>query len=91
MRGARLVSGQVDGRVDLLLADLVMLEGINGRELATQLRQRKPALKVIYTSGYTAGVVGGEAGCGDGLFLQKPYRPPALAELVRQCLDATPS
>lgn len=81
---------QHDGRVDLLLTDLVMPEGMNGRELATRLRQRKPGLKVIYTSGYTAGVVGGEAGCGDALFLQKPYRPPALAELVRQCLDATP-
>ena len=80
---------QHDGRIDLLLTDLVMPEGINGRDLATRLRQRKPGLKVIYTSGYTAGVVGGEAGSGDGLFLQKPYRPPALAELVRQCLDAT--
>ncbi len=79
---------QHDGAVDLLLTDLVMPEGINGRELATRLRERKPDLKVIYTSGYTAGVVGGEAGCGDGLFLQKPYRPPALAELVRQCLDS---
>lgn len=82
---------QHDGRVDLLLTDLVMPEGINGRDLANRLRQRKPGLKVIYTSGYTAGVVGGEAGCGDGLFLQKPYRPPALAELVRQCLDAPPN
>lgn len=81
---------QHDGRIDLLLTDLVMPEGINGRDLATRLRERKPGLKVIYTSGYTAGVVGGDAGCGDGLFLQKPYRPPALAELVRQCLDATP-
>ena len=79
---------QHDGHIDLLLTDLVMPEGINGRELAARLRRRKPGLKVIYTSGYTAGVVGGEAGCGDGLFLQKPYRPPALAELVRKCLDA---
>ena len=75
MRGARLVSGQVDGRVDLLLADLVMLEGINGRELATQLRQRKPALKVIYTSGYTAGVVGGEAGCARRTLFAKALSP----------------
>ena len=80
---------QQDGRIDLLLTDLVMPEGMNGRDLAIQLRQRKPELKVIYTSGYSAGVIGEESSLRDGLFLQKPYRPPALAELVRRCLDGT--
>ena len=80
---------QHDGRVDLLLTDLVMPEGMNGRDLATRLRQRKPGLKIIYTSGYSAGVVGDEPSREDGLFLQKPYRPPALADLVRKCLDGT--
>jgi CheY-like chemotaxis protein len=78
---------QNDGRIDLLLTDIVMPEGMNGRELVVQLRQRRPNLKVIYTSGYSAPVVDNEPDQRDGLFLAKPYRPPALAQLVRKCLD----
>jgi len=78
---------QNDGRFDLLLTDLVMPEGMNGRELVIQLRQRQPDLKVIYTSGYNAAMAETERNHRDGLFLAKPYRPPALAKLVRDCLD----
>ncbi len=79
-----------DGRVDLLLTDMVMPEGLTGRDLATQLKKRKPSLKVIYTSGYSAEVLGREVGTGDTAFLPKPYVPPQLAQIVRQCLDAAP-
>ncbi|TAL06756.1 MAG: response regulator [Verrucomicrobia bacterium] len=79
-----------DGKVDLLLTDMVMPEGMNGRELAVQLRQRKPALKVIYTSGYSADVLGAKFNDGETAFLQKPYQPPMLAQRVRECLDAIP-
>jgi CheY-like chemotaxis protein len=78
---------QNDGHIDLLLTDIVMPEGMNGRELVAQLRQRQPKLKVIYTSGYSAAMVETEPDHRDGLFLAKPYRPPALAQLVRECLD----
>ena len=44
---------EFDGRVDLLLTDMVMPEGMTGRELAVQLKKRKPELKVIYSSGYS--------------------------------------
>jgi len=76
-----------DGKIDLLLTDMVMPEGMNGRELATQLRKRKPGLKVIYTSGYSPEVVGTRFNQGDTAFLQKPYQPPALARRVRETLD----
>ncbi len=78
---------QSEGRIDLLLTDVVMPEGMNGCELATQLRQRRPDLKVIYTSGYSAPMAGVELDSREALFLAKPYRPPALAKLVRECLD----
>jgi hypothetical protein len=51
------------------------------------LRARKPELKVMYTSGYSADVMGGEMGGPDVRFLQKPYPPPQLAKTVRECLD----
>ena len=75
------------GNIDLLLTDMVMPDGMTGRELATELRKRKPGLKIIYTSGYNEEIMGGDLTLNDTRFLQKPYAPPALAETVRECLD----
>ena len=76
-----------DGKVDLLLTDMVMPDGMTGADLATQLKKRKPDLKVIYTSGYSPDVLGRDFGNSDTLFLSKPYLPPQLAQVVRQSLD----
>jgi two-component system, cell cycle sensor histidine kinase and response regulator CckA len=75
------------GKIDLLLTDMVMPEGMTGRELAEELKTRKPELKVVYTSGYSSDVMGGDIGLRDTMFLQKPYPPPLLAKTVRECLD----
>jgi PAS domain S-box-containing protein len=74
--------------VQLLLTDLVMPGGVNGRELAERLRKDMPNLRVVYTSGYTAT----QSGTGEPLveganFLQKPYQPDTLARIVRDALD----
>jgi len=79
-----------EGRIDLLLTDMVMPEGMTGHDLAAQLRKRQPGLKVIFTSGYSAETMGKDFSSNDGLFLPKPYLPAQLAQLVRQCLDAAP-
>ena len=76
------------GEIALLLTDMVMPEGMSGRELAEELSRRKPSLKVIYTSGYSSDIMGAEANMrADIKFLQKPYPPPLLAKTVRDCLD----
>jgi PAS domain S-box-containing protein len=75
------------GQIDLLLTDMVMPEGMSGRELAEKLKARKPDLRIIYTSGYSADIMGQDASLRDSMFLQKPYAPPKLAEVVRECLD----
>jgi PAS domain S-box-containing protein len=75
------------GRIDLLLTDVVM-PGKSGRELAALLTARRPELRVIYMSGYTADAI-----VSDGvldpeiMFLQKPYSPATLALKVRDVLD----
>ncbi len=79
-----------DGQIDLLLTDMVMPEGMTGSEVAAQLRKRKPELKVIFTSGYSAQVMDKDFTQGDMAFLAKPYLPPQLAQMVRQCLDNNP-
>ncbi|HEV2208359.1 MAG TPA: response regulator [Verrucomicrobiae bacterium] len=81
---------EVDGAVDLLLTDMVMPEGMTGRDLATQLKKRRPGLKVIYSSGYSPETLGRNFGQNDTVFLSKPYLPPDLARVVRQCLDGAP-
>jgi len=75
-------------KIDLLLTDLVMPDRINGRELAEKVRAERPRLKVIFTSGYTADVVGKDFVSQQGLhYLQKPYDPQKLSAAVRNCLD----
>ncbi len=87
---------QHGGAVDLLLTDIVMPEGMSGRELAARLRSRNPKLKVIFTSGYSADIAGRELSERERQsFIQKPSSPRQLLETVRRCLDgaaaATPS
>jgi len=75
--------------IDLLLTDMVMPEGISGRQLAARLQAEDPGLKVIYTSGYSPGMAGKDIALLEGFnFLAKPYPPNRLAHVVRECLDA---
>jgi two-component system cell cycle sensor histidine kinase/response regulator CckA len=74
--------------VDLLLTDLVMPGGMSGRDLAEELVTRAPRLRVMYTSGYTAEVVGRLLRLDPGVtLLQKPCTALQLATTVRKCLD----
>ena len=76
------------GCIDLLLADVFMPGGMTGRELAAELKKRKPGLKVILTSGFNAAMAGKEWSTGDTTFLSKPYLPDTAAKLIRDTLDA---
>ncbi len=76
-------------KINLLLTDLVMPGDMNGRELAEKLWLEQPGLKVIFTSGYSADIVGKDFKLEPDLnFLQKPYHPQTLALTVRRCLDS---
>jgi two-component system, cell cycle sensor histidine kinase and response regulator CckA len=80
-----------NGKVDLLLTDMVMPEGMTGRDLARQLRARQAGLKVIYTSGYSAEIAANDPELRDVPFLPKPYPAPQLNQMIRNCLDAVPA
>lgn len=80
-----------DGRIDLLLTDMIMPGGMTGSDLAAELKKRKPELKVIVTSGYSADLIGKEFAQPDILFLAKPYRPQQVAQIIRCALDVHPN
>ena len=84
-----LALAQGQGRsLALLLTDLIMPEGLNGLELANQLKSEKPQLKVVYISGYSTEVAGGKLGLQEGVnFLQKPFNAEHLLQTIRQSLD----
>jgi signal transduction histidine kinase/FixJ family two-component response regulator len=72
----------------LLLTDLVLPDGITGTDLGRRLLQENPKLKVIYTSGYSTEVVGGEFSFVEGVnFLNKPFQVQKLAQTIRERLD----
>jgi len=74
-------------RIDLLLTDVVM-PGMNGRELATQMVLHHPEMQVLFMSGYTNDAIGKHGVLDEGVsFIGKPYTPLALARKVREVLD----
>ena len=74
--------------LDLLVTDLVMPE-MGGRELAKQLSQARPGIRVLYMSGYTAEAVNQQAvlEVGDA-FLGKPFSPDVLLRRVHEMLTS---
>ncbi len=89
-REAPEVWGKHGGEIALVLSDIVMPEGVTGRDLAAQLRARKPGLKVILMSGYSAESLGKGTEFlqrSGARFLQKPFETKMLLQTVRQSLD----
>jgi PAS domain S-box-containing protein len=80
---------RLTGKPDLLLTDVIMPGGANGRELAARMREVWPDLKVLCTSGYTDGALPGLTGREDEAlhFLAKPFRRQDLALKVREAID----
>jgi two-component system cell cycle sensor histidine kinase/response regulator CckA len=80
-----------DAGIDLLLTDVVM-PGLNGGELAAVLVERRPGLKVLFTSGYPAGtIVQSRIAESRVAFIQKPFLGEELARKVRATLESQPA
>jgi PAS domain S-box-containing protein len=82
------IAARHHGRIHLLLTDVVM-PGISGRVLAERLMMTRPDTRVLYMSGYSDDAIlrHGVKSAGT-LFVQKPFSVEALAEKIRETLNA---
>ena len=81
------LAAEHEGEIHLLLTDLVMPK-LGGRELARRLGEARPALRTLFTSGYSDEAIARQGELEPGAdFLEKPLSGRALAEKVRQVLD----
>jgi CheY-like chemotaxis protein len=78
----RLLSGQCEP--DLLLTDIRMPGSLNGIELARKVRESRPALPIVFVSGFTKETVPVSL----GEFLHKPVLPSDLRAAVSRALEA---
>ncbi|MDO9521745.1 MAG: PAS domain-containing protein [Pseudohongiella sp.] len=76
--------------IDLLFTDIVMPGSMNGRQLAEATHKLRPAIKILFTSGYTENAIVHHGRLDRGVhLLNKPYRRQELAAKVRKVLDET--
>jgi PAS domain S-box-containing protein len=75
-------------RIELLFSDMMMPEGMTGLDLAEKMKEEKPSLKVIISSGYNMEMAGqGSPTAGGIVYFQKPYDFEVLSQTIRDCLD----
>ncbi|HET8770981.1 MAG TPA: ATP-binding protein [Gemmatimonadaceae bacterium] len=84
-KDALVVADEAQGRFDLLISDVIMPR-MGGPELVRRLRERRPALRALLISGYTAEAVPDIDELGVA-FLAKPFTPDELCARARSVLD----
>jgi PAS domain S-box-containing protein len=78
---------QFPGEIQLMLTDVVM-PIMSGRQLTELLTPKRPAMKVLYMSGYTDDAIVHHGVLGQGtLFIGKPFSPDVLSRKIREILD----
>jgi PAS domain S-box-containing protein len=82
---------QSDTRIDLLITDVGLPGGMNGRQVADAARVRRPDLKVLFITGYAESAVMGHTHLEPGMeVLTKPFELEVLARRVRNLLTRRP-
>ena len=81
---------QSDVRVDLLVTDVGLPGGMNGRQVADAARVVRPELKVLFITGYAESAVLSHGHLDPGMHvLTKPFGMEALATRIKELIDAS--
>jgi PAS domain S-box-containing protein len=79
---------QSETRIDLLLTDVGLPGGMNGRQVADAARALRPNLKVLFITGYAENAVLGNGHLDPGMqVVTKPFAMDALANRIRDMID----
>ena len=83
------VAEEATTSIDLLLTDVVLPGGMNGRDLANQITSLRPQVQVLFMSGYSENAIIHHGHLDDGVaLLQKPFGRRELARNVHRALFA---
>jgi PAS domain S-box-containing protein len=83
---------QSNMRIDLLVTDVGLPGGMNGRQLADAARVSRPDLKVLFITGYAENAVVGSGHLGPGMHvLTKPFEMDVLSARVRGLIPRSPA
>ena len=75
-------------RIDLMVTDVGLPGGMNGRQLADAARQRRPELRILFITGYAENAAIGNGHLEPGMaILAKPFAMSSLANKVREILE----
>ena len=78
-------------RLDLLVTDVGMPGGMNGRQLAEAAQEQRPGLKILFITGYADTVLSGKGMLGTGMeIMTKPFALSDLAEKIRTMVANDP-
>ena len=75
------------GPIDLVISDVVMPDGDDGRDLVKRLRRMRPTIRALYVSGHPEAAVARGGLLLSAAFLPKPFTMAMLVEKVRAVLD----
>jgi CheY-like chemotaxis protein len=79
---------QSDARIDLLISDIGLPGGMNGRQMADAARVGRPDLKVLFITGYAPSAVVGSGHLERGMqVLTKPFALEALATRINALIS----
>ncbi len=87
-RGVKVL--QSNARIDLLMSDVGLPGGMNGRQVADAGRAVRPELKVLFITGYAENAVLGRDHLDPGMHvLTKPFAMEALASRIKDLIVGT--
>ena len=76
------------GRIDLLLTDVVLGSGMEGPQLATELRSSRPGMKVLFMSGYSEALILSSASSKPADLIEKPFSADSLCRRIRTIFNS---